>query len=98
MAKILLLKGGTVLTHDSNDHIHAIRADVVVDGKLIVKIEKDILPPDGSEIIDCTNKILSPGFIDTHIHVWQSLLKGRHANHQLLDYFPSGISPLAAIE
>lgn len=31
-----------------------------------------------------------PGFIDTHHHVWQTQLKGRHANQTLLNYFPTG--------
>jgi cytosine/adenosine deaminase-related metal-dependent hydrolase len=39
---------------------------------------------------DCTNKIISPGFIDTHHHGWQTLLKGRHANHTLLQYMTEG--------
>jgi cytosine/adenosine deaminase-related metal-dependent hydrolase len=34
--------------------------------------------------------IVSPGFIDTHHHVWQTQLKGRHANQTLLEYLPNG--------
>ncbi|KAJ6531061.1 hypothetical protein B0H19DRAFT_1327052 [Mycena capillaripes] len=40
--------------------------------------------------IDCTGKIISPGFIDTHHHVWQTQLKGRHANDLLLEYMCKG--------
>jgi len=86
----ILLRGGTVLTHDAEDHIKAIEADLLIEGNVISKIEKGIAIPDGAEIIDCTDKLLSPGFIDTHHHVWQTLLKGRHANQLLLDYMPSG--------
>jgi cytosine/adenosine deaminase-related metal-dependent hydrolase len=43
-----------------------------------------------ARIIDCTAKIISPGFVDTHHHVWQTCLKGTHADETLLDYFPSG--------
>lgn len=35
-------------------------------------------------------KIISPGFVDTHHHVWQTLLKGRHADQTLLQYLPAG--------
>jgi len=90
-SKSILLKGGTVLTHDADDHVHATLADVLIDGNIIVKIEKGINSPSGVEIIDCTDKILSPGFIDTHHHVWQTLLKGRHADQLLLDYLPTGM-------
>jgi hypothetical protein len=39
---------------------------------------------------DCTDKIISAGFVDTHHHTWQSLLKGRHANQTLMQYMPEG--------
>jgi cytosine/adenosine deaminase-related metal-dependent hydrolase len=35
-------------------------------------------------------KIISPGFVDTHHHLWQTQLKGRHANELLLEYMASG--------
>ena len=87
----MLLQGGTVLTHGANDHVLPIKADLLIEGSVITKIEESIQPPSGCEVIDCTDKILSPGFIDTHHHVWQTLLKGRHANELLLDYLPSGM-------
>ena len=87
----MLLRGGTVLTHDANDHVHPIKADLLIEGNRIAKIEEGIVASSETEIVDCTDKILSPGFIDTHHHVWQTLLKGRHANDLLLDYFPSGM-------
>ena len=39
---------------------------------------------------DCTDKIISPGLVDTHHHAWQSLLKGRHADQMLMQYLPEG--------
>jgi cytosine/adenosine deaminase-related metal-dependent hydrolase len=89
-SKSMLLQGGTVLTHGVDDHVQAIQADLLIEGNTITQIDKDIQAPVDTEIIDCTDKIVSPGFIDTHHHVWQTLLKGRHANDLLLDYFPSG--------
>jgi cytosine/adenosine deaminase-related metal-dependent hydrolase len=89
-SKSMLLQGGTILTHDEDDHVHAIQADILIEGNIITKIEKGINASTGTETIDCRDKILSPGFIDTHHHVWQTLLKGRHANQLLLDYYPNG--------
>ena len=86
----ILFRGGTILIHDSDYHVQAIKADLLVTGNTIAKIEPSIDLENGTELVDCTDKILSPGFIDTHHHVWQTLLKGRHANHLLLDYVPSG--------
>jgi cytosine/adenosine deaminase-related metal-dependent hydrolase len=45
---------------------------------------------DEVKVIDCKDKIISPGFISTHNHIWQTQLKGRHANHTLLKYTPPG--------
>ena len=89
--KSILLHGGTVLTHGANDHVLPIKADLLIEGNIITRIEDGIKPALGTEVIDCTDKILSPGFVDTHHHVWQTLLKGRHANELLLDYLPSGM-------
>jgi cytosine/adenosine deaminase-related metal-dependent hydrolase len=86
----ILLQGGTVLVHDEDDHVHPITADVLIEGNIITKIEAGISPPLHAQIFDCTDKIITPGFVDTHHHVWQTLLKGRHANQLLLDYMPDG--------
>ena len=86
----LLLKNGTALIHDENDKVDAVRTDILISGSKISKIAANISPPPGSEVIDCTDNIISPGFVDTHHHVWQTLLKGRHANHTLLQYMPGG--------
>lgn len=86
----MLLQGGTLLTHDQNDHVQPIRADLLIEGNIISKIEKVIkLSPD-TLAVDCSDRIISPGFIDTHHHMWQTLLNGRHANQLLLDYFAPG--------
>jgi hypothetical protein len=87
----ILLRGGTILTHGDGDHVKPIEADLLIEGNNISKIEKGIKVGAETEVIDCTGKLLSPGFVDTHHHVWQTLLKGRHANHLLMDYFPSGM-------
>ncbi|EPS38487.1 hypothetical protein H072_7782 [Dactylellina haptotyla CBS 200.50] len=88
MAK-LLLQGGTVLIHGENDVVAAQKVDVLVEGTTIVKIGES-LDASGAEVVDCSRKIISPGFVDTHHHCWQTQLKGRHANHMLLEYLPTG--------
>ena len=85
----LLFKNGTALIHNANDHVQAVKSDILIEGNKIAKIGPD-LSASKAQVIDCTDKIISPGFIDTHHHVWQTQLKGRHADHTLLNYFPSG--------
>lgn len=89
-SKVLILQGGTVLVHDDHDHVQAVKVDVLIEGDKISLIQKNISPRTDAEVIDCNDKLISPGFIDTHHHVWQSLLKGRHANQLLLEYMYTG--------
>ncbi|KAJ7689797.1 hypothetical protein B0H17DRAFT_936852 [Mycena rosella] len=87
----ILLQNGTLLIHDYKDHVKALKANLLVVGNIITEIGPSISAPSSETIvIDCTDKIISPGFVDTHHHLWQTQLKGRHANDLLLDYFPKG--------
>ena len=90
MASTLLLKGGVVLIHDENDKVSPVKSDILVENGRISKIEPFIGTPSGGEVLDCSNKIVSPGFIDTHHHVWESPLKGLFGDMTFIDYM--GIS------
>ena len=80
----------TVLIHESDDHVRADRVDILIKGNKISRIAKSIPSESGAEVIDCTDKIISPGFVDTHHHVWQTQLRGRHANDTLLNCITKG--------
>lgn len=88
----ILLKGGTLLLHNDANHVVPIRADLLIEGNRIAKIAEDIPAPSSStaKVIDCTAKVISPGFISTHAHLWETQLKGLHPNHTLVEYMPSG--------
>lgn len=88
----ILLKGGTLLLHDADDNVVPTRADLLIEGDRIARIEADIpaAPASAVKVVDCTSKIVSPGFVSTHAHLWQSQLKGRHPNHTLVEYMPAG--------
>ena len=46
------------------------------------------LPSDtNTELIDCTAKILAPGFINTHAHTWQTAFRSLGPDVTLCDYF-----------
>ncbi|KAH8728465.1 hypothetical protein GQ44DRAFT_824265 [Phaeosphaeriaceae sp. PMI808] len=90
VSNALLLKNGIVLIHDVNNHVVPTAASLFIENGKIVKIASSIDVPTNTEILDCTDKIISPGFIDTHHHGWQTQLKGRHANEQLPKYMVTG--------
>ncbi|KAJ9357594.1 hypothetical protein DTO280E4_3296 [Paecilomyces variotii] len=86
----ILLKGGNLLAHEGTK-VQVLKGyDLLIEGKEIRKIAKGITAPAGARVVDCANKIVSPGFIDTHHHLWQSQLKGRHADHSFIDYMVHG--------
>ena len=64
----LLLKNGTV--YDSAQGIKGQRLDVSVQDKKIVEVAANIEPKDFDEVIDVTDKIVAPGLIDLHCHVF----------------------------
>ncbi|WP_156922221.1 amidohydrolase/deacetylase family metallohydrolase [Azorhizobium doebereinerae] len=64
----LLLRGGRVICPASG--IDGIRDVAVRDGR-IAAVEETILPSSAAQIIDVSGKIVLPGMIDTHGHVYQ---------------------------
>ncbi len=71
--KRVLLKGGTVLTLDPA--LGNFRnADVMIEGTKIAAVGPN-LASDSAEIIDASNMIVMPGFVDTHRHIWEGLLR-----------------------
>ncbi|KAF2676989.1 Metallo-dependent hydrolase [Lentithecium fluviatile CBS 122367] len=90
MARAMLIKNGIALIHDSNNHVIPTKTDILIQDGTIAKLAGGIQATDEVEVIDATDKIISPGFVDTHHHGWQTQLKGRHANELLLQYMVTG--------
>ncbi|KAK4471807.1 hypothetical protein MN116_005201 [Schistosoma mekongi] len=62
--KPLLLKGGTIVNHDAS-----FKSDVLIQNGIIQAIGENLSYPDGTDIIDVSNKLLLPGGIDLDCHV-----------------------------
>ena len=60
----ILIKNGEIVTGSER-----YKADIWCEGETITKIEPDIAPPPGAEVIDATGKLVFPGFIDPHVHI-----------------------------
>lgn len=90
-----LFKGGIVLTLDSNIG-NFMQADVLIEGSKIAAISPNI-DADSAEVIDASNKIVMPGFIDTHRHIWQGILRNIGTDHALGDYFANIMGKLSPV-
>src|SRR5262245_49131162 len=72
----ILIKGGLVLTLDPAIGDFA-QADVLIEDGKIRELRPDIAASgDDVAVIDAANRIVLPGFIDTHHHFYQGLLRG----------------------
>ena len=69
----ILLKGGVVLTMDPQIS-HYANADVLIENGKIREVRPDIATSDVATI-DASNRIVMPGFIDTHSHSYQGILR-----------------------
>jgi len=69
----ILIRNGCVLTLGARTQNHP-RADVLVEDGRVAEVGSN-LRARGAEVIDATNAIVMPGFVDTHRHVWKSLFR-----------------------
>jgi cytosine/adenosine deaminase-related metal-dependent hydrolase len=69
----LLIRGGYVLTMDSAGDLPG--TDVHVRDGVIQQIGRNLDVPE-AEVIDASGKIVAPGLVDTHWHMWNTLLRG----------------------
>ncbi|MEW1957160.1 amidohydrolase family protein [Kineococcus sp. NPDC059986] len=81
--------GGHVLTMDPRTGDVPAGRVHVRDGR-IVAVGRDVDAP-GATVLDATGGIVLPGFVDTHWHMWNSLLRG--LSHDAVGYF--ALQPLA---
>src|SRR4029079_2478253 len=61
----LLIRNADIVTADSR-----YRADVYAEDETITRIGQNLDAPPGTEIVDATGKLLCPGFIDPHVHIY----------------------------
>src|SRR6186997_3131903 len=61
----LLIKNGDIVTSDAR-----YQADIWCEGETITQIGLNLLAPPGSDVIDATGKLVFPGFIDPHVHIY----------------------------
>jgi cytosine/adenosine deaminase-related metal-dependent hydrolase len=95
----LLVRGGTLLTLDPNlgDFLPG---DMLIDGGKIVDVAPSIYAP-GAEVVDARGMIVMPGFVDSHRHMWQGLVRSSGPDDLLLDYLNNvlfGFAPVITPE
>ena len=86
----LLLRGGRVI--DPATGVDGIRDVAIRDGRIAL-VQADILPASAREVIDVSGRLVLPGLIDTHAHVYQ-YVTGRFGMNADLVGVQSGVTTL----
>ena len=85
MARQIILKAATIVSMDEGVGDFD-GADILIDGNVIAAIGPELAAGD-AEVVDMRGRILIPGFVNAHMHTWQTGLRGVAANWTLLEYF-----------
>lgn len=73
MTSKVLLRGGCVLTLGTKTRNFG-EADVLIDDGRVAEVGPGLRVRD-AEVVEATDTIVMPGFVDTHRHVWRSLFR-----------------------
>ncbi len=92
MEKSLLIKGGTLVTMDGRESIR--RSDLLIRGARIAAIGDELGVAD--EVIDARGCAVLPGFVQTHIHLCQTLFRGAADDLSLIDWLKKRVWPMEA--
>lgn len=93
MNKSLLIKNAIIVTLDPRNRI--IEGDLFVEESRILRIG-DSLSMAADEVIDARGRVLLPGFVQTHIHLCQTLFRGAADDLPLIGWLRKRIWPMEA--
>ena len=88
----ILIKNGTLVTMDSANRI--VRGDVLISGSHIAELGDTAQSAD--VVIDASDCAVIPGFVQTHIHLCQTLFRGAADDLALIDWLKQRVWPMEA--
>jgi 5-methylthioadenosine/S-adenosylhomocysteine deaminase len=95
MSKELLVKGGYVVTFDPGLGDLPVGDVLVADG-LIIAVGPDLEPATAAaEVIEAAGRLVIPGMVDTHRHVWQGAIGGYTPQITGAGYGPAVLTGIA---
>jgi len=86
----ILLKNGLIVSMDGRHR--ALRGSVLVEGNRIIEVGD--VKEKGDVEIDCSDRIIMPGMVDTHVHLAQALLRGCADDMPLVQWLNDRVWPL----
>lgn len=93
MTKSILIRKGTIVTMDQQETI--VSGNLLLRDGRIVEIGAEITE-ETDEVIDAHNCAVLPGFVQTHIHLCQTLFRGAADDLSLIDWLKKRVWPMEA--
>jgi 5-methylthioadenosine/S-adenosylhomocysteine deaminase len=96
MNKPLLIRGATIVTMDAANSI--LKGDILVQDRRVSALADSLTARDyhGIDVIEATDRVVIPGFVQTHIHLCQTVFRGSADDLSLIDWLRKRIWPLEA--
>jgi cytosine/adenosine deaminase-related metal-dependent hydrolase len=90
----LLIRGGTVVTVDPDYGILYDTDIYVEDGE--IRLIGDDLDANGADVVDAEGAIVVPGFVNTHLHTWESGVRGVAGDWTFLEYLDKMLGEISS--
>ncbi|MGO4544030.1 5'-deoxyadenosine deaminase [Paenibacillus sp. 2TAB23] len=90
----ILIQNAVIMSMNEQNDIFT--GDVLIVGNRITEIGVGLDGNQADRIINAEGKVLLPGFVQTHIHLCQTLFRGRADDLSLIDWLKEKIWPLEA--
>lgn len=79
-----VIRGGTIVSMD--DGLGDLKGDILVRDGRIAAIAPTLEAPADADVIDARGMIVMPGFVNAHMHTWQTGLRGVAADWTISQY------------
>ena len=89
----ILIKNAIILDPEKDINV---KKDLLIKDDLIYKIDEEIAQDNVDKIIDAKDKILLPGFVNTHTHLSMALFRGLADDLSLDEWLNDNIWPMEA--
>ncbi|CDN44634.1 MULTISPECIES: 5'-deoxyadenosine deaminase [Paenibacillus] len=94
MPHTILIRNAQIVTMNANEEI--LHGDIRIEDDRIAAIGPDLDASGADRVIDASGRTVIPGFVQTHIHLCQTLFRGKGDDLELLDWLRKRIWPLEA--
>ncbi|MNB78216.1 5-methylthioadenosine/S-adenosylhomocysteine deaminase [compost metagenome] len=90
----ILIKNAQIVTMNEREEI--LHGDIRIKDDRIAEIGAGLTPLQGEQVMDAAGRTVIPGFVQTHIHLCQTLFRGKADDLELMDWLRKRIWPLEA--